>query len=543
MQMLRKLHRVPLFLSYLLILSLISSSVVFAQSKPVDDKWALVVGISKFKDPSMNLKYPAKDAHDFAQFLIKEGNFAADHVRLVTDEQATRSGILSELGDKWLPKVAAPNDLVVIYISSHGSPSKMDNEGCNYLVAHDTEKSSLFATGISLQNLSNIIKERVHSERVLVILDACHSGSAKAKTGKKGIVRQGNFNPASFPMGKGIILVCSSEPSQVSWESKRYDNGVFTKQLIDGFKYRGKYTKLGEAFKLMQKQVQQEVLNDRGELQSPVIKSAWKGDDIIIASKPLSPRPGISQPPLRKPSPVEAANSPLASSIPLNSEVHRAPVANTASMIGGQAIGVKLMDRVAILPVVGPKEFILKGGLKGWFEKYKINPAQKYKGKEVNATIQQRFQKELLKRMKKKGKDVILLTFDDIGGSSNTAEGSVKLDSKSMMNPQSMINWTNLGRMAQAKYLLEITVHNVELEDHYMGDLMAARVSARLVDASTGEVLWLQKRRKYSRSSTESFHSDPMYGSDMMFSELKNFIPSKVAKDLAKPVVNCLKDQ
>src|SRR5215831_10594709 len=32
-----------------------------AAEEAVADKWALIIGISKFKDSSMNLKYPAKD--------------------------------------------------------------------------------------------------------------------------------------------------------------------------------------------------------------------------------------------------------------------------------------------------------------------------------------------------------------------------------------------------------------------------------------------------------------------------------------------------
>ncbi|HMY04936.1 MAG TPA: tetratricopeptide repeat protein, partial [Candidatus Obscuribacter sp.] len=88
-------------------------------NRPVRDKWALIIGISNFQDKNLNLKYPAKDARDFHDFLIKEANFAPDHVKLLVDEKATRANILSELGDKWLPRVANPDDLVLIYISSH----------------------------------------------------------------------------------------------------------------------------------------------------------------------------------------------------------------------------------------------------------------------------------------------------------------------------------------------------------------------------------------------------------------------------------------
>ncbi len=106
---------------------------------PVADKWALIVGVSKFTHENLNLRWAAKDAEDFYQYLITKGQFKPDHVKLLTDEQATEKEIVSELGGKWLPHVAAPDDLVVIFISSHGSPAYMDTAGVNYILAHDSD--------------------------------------------------------------------------------------------------------------------------------------------------------------------------------------------------------------------------------------------------------------------------------------------------------------------------------------------------------------------------------------------------------------------
>ncbi|MBK8223581.1 MAG: caspase family protein [Candidatus Obscuribacter sp.] len=140
-------------------------------NRPIKDKWALVIGISEFQDTSINLKYAAKDARDFAQFLVKECKFAPDHVRLLINKNATRENILAEIGDKWLPRVANPDDLVLIFVSSHGSPSKVDLNGVNYLVAHNTDKNSLYATGVPMQDLMRMIKDRVHSDRVVLMID------------------------------------------------------------------------------------------------------------------------------------------------------------------------------------------------------------------------------------------------------------------------------------------------------------------------------------------------------------------------------------
>jgi len=260
-------------------------------NRPVRDKWALIIGISNFADSKLNLHYPAKDAKDFADFLVKEGNFAKDHVKLLVNEQATRANILSDLGDKWLPRLANPDDLVLIYISSHGSPSEMDNENVNYLLAYDTNPDQLYASGLPMQDLTRTIKARVHSDRVVVVLDACHSGAAEA--GGKGIAYKGNVDADVVAQGTGQLVISSSSPSQVSWESKAYENSIFTRCLIDALRKNGNATTLGEAFQSMRDKVQEQVLRERGVLQTPVLKSKWKGEDLRISTPPTRPAPGL----------------------------------------------------------------------------------------------------------------------------------------------------------------------------------------------------------------------------------------------------------
>ena len=71
---------------------------VYAQDStvaPFHDKWAIVVGISKFNDSSFDLKFAANDAHDFYNYLIADGHFAPDHVALLLDGDATRQNVVS----------------------------------------------------------------------------------------------------------------------------------------------------------------------------------------------------------------------------------------------------------------------------------------------------------------------------------------------------------------------------------------------------------------------------------------------------------------
>jgi tetratricopeptide (TPR) repeat protein len=262
-------------------------------SRAIKDKWALVIGISKYQDSSINLHCSANDARDFANFLVKDAHFAPDHVRILTDEKATKRGIEEAFGDKWLPRVAGPDDLVVFYFSGHGSPAQADAAGINYLVAYDTDKNSLFSTGISLQAFTKTLKSRVQSDRILLVMDACHSGAAtEAETGAKGLFRVNNFSVDEIVQGSGQFVICSSQPSQSSWESKKYPNGVFTHYLIEGLKSQ---QKLGPACEYMKDKVQREVLADRGVLQDPVVGSNWYGEDLVVSAKPANPVPGLPE--------------------------------------------------------------------------------------------------------------------------------------------------------------------------------------------------------------------------------------------------------
>lgn len=258
-------------------------------NKPITDKWALVVGISNFRDSSINLKYAAKDATDFANFLTQKAGFKKDHVKLLLNDNATRDGIIRNMGENWLGRLANPDDLVVVYVSSHGSPSNDAADGVNFLVAHDTNKDSLVSTGIPMQWLSKMVKEQVHSNRVVLILDVCHSAAA---SGAKGLIKQPANTPETLKIGEGQLVICSSSKDQVSWESKNYPNSVFTRKLIEALSEAPR--PVTEAFEQMKDDVQKEVLRDRASLQTPILWSKqWLGSPPVLSVQPVAPRQGL----------------------------------------------------------------------------------------------------------------------------------------------------------------------------------------------------------------------------------------------------------
>ncbi len=249
--------------------------------RPIRDKWAVVVGIGKFADETIpKLQYPAKDARDFYEFLTKKANFPRDHVRLLLDEKATQRRIESEIGDTFLPRVVGPDDLVLVYFATHGTPAEKDVRGESYLSAYDTEKTQLWASGIDMKKLLAVLQDRVRADRILIVLDACHSGAADPNA--RAFDFQSSIDVEKFSIGRGNIILASSKPNETSWESSQYHNGIFTKRLIDCLSANPNILK---AFPALKNSVADDVQHEFGKIQTPHLKAdGWEGKDLLITA-------------------------------------------------------------------------------------------------------------------------------------------------------------------------------------------------------------------------------------------------------------------
>jgi hypothetical protein len=262
-----------------------SSPAPSTEASPVLDKWALVVGISKFQRPGMNLLFASKDAKDFANFLVTEQHFARDHVKVLTDEQATRANVESDVGDPsgWLPRNIKPGDLVVVYIATHGMIDRLNDR--SYLIAYDTDPEKPYSAGIELQNLIEKWKENLSqvTNRIMVVLDTCHAGTA----GQKAVFVHAKMD--QMFQGTGQMLVASCQPQPVCFDSKRFNNGLFTKYLIDGLR---KNSNVQSAFNDISKSVAGESEAEFSKEQTPLLKDdEWKGGPLILSAPPSQPRP------------------------------------------------------------------------------------------------------------------------------------------------------------------------------------------------------------------------------------------------------------
>ncbi|MGI8741306.1 MAG: caspase family protein [Bryobacteraceae bacterium] len=213
----------------------------------VRDKWALIVGVSKFKNPSMNLRFAAKDATDFAAMLSDPnvGRFHNDsqHIKLLTDDNATVQNIRTAIQD--IARNARKEDLVVLYFSSHGTDAGMDvatDEGkTGYIVTHETDPNNLYATAFDMQELKRVVDTRIQAGRVVAFMDTCYSGGFRQRTGSKALsVGIPSESVARIAQGKGRVVIASSRDSEQSWESDQYQNSYFTHYIIEAYaQHRG----------------------------------------------------------------------------------------------------------------------------------------------------------------------------------------------------------------------------------------------------------------------------------------------------------------
>jgi hypothetical protein len=259
---------------------------------PVAQKWALVVGISRFTDSTIpKLNYTTADANSFAAELTDPaiGRFPASHVHVLTDEQATTRNIKEGLN--WIARHAASNDLVVIYVATHGTPRTMDTAGgANYLVTYDTEvdkagsfdEDAMFATAYPMVELANAVATRMKALRTAVILDTCYSGGSM----QGAAAALANKGPSSQMLnrmteGTGRIVMSASQVDEQSLESPALKHGYFTYFLLQALKTGKGQTPLSRLYDSVAQQVSARVSAD-GSHQHPVMSRSSTDADFAL---------------------------------------------------------------------------------------------------------------------------------------------------------------------------------------------------------------------------------------------------------------------
>ncbi len=250
-------------------------------------RWALVVGVNEFADSNIDpLLYTADDAKLFAATLeSKVAAFPGDHIKLLTGEEATTAAIRSGLN--WIARSAKPEDIVVIYVATHGSARSSDSvAGANYLITHDTmlgpnnDQDLLFGTALPMYDLVSTVANRIGALRVAIFIDTCYSGGIRYGRHGNSISDQ---DLRKFDQGQGRIIMAAARPDQQSLESKALGHGYFTYFLVQALRLPSASPLLSQVYQVVEKSVSEKVQSDLKIVhQNPVLSRSSDSTDFAL---------------------------------------------------------------------------------------------------------------------------------------------------------------------------------------------------------------------------------------------------------------------
>jgi hypothetical protein len=234
-------------------------------------RYALIVGVSRYKfhEGGLNdLEYADADSQSIATFLKTRAGFKDSDISYLENENATVENVRAAV-DLFLDR-ARENDLVFLFIASHGTQDPFDPKNL-YLVLHDSKVTNMSRTALNMSELQTLFSTRLRAKRMVILIDACHSGGVDSApaSGARQLERNENntFNVYAEKLfsGEGRALLTSSDVNEISQEGKKWGggHGVFTWAILEGLSgvadvNRDKVVTTGELFDFVSQKVREQ---------------------------------------------------------------------------------------------------------------------------------------------------------------------------------------------------------------------------------------------------------------------------------------------
>jgi hypothetical protein len=248
--------------------------------------WAVVVGINDY--PRLpRLKYAVNDAEAFYRLLVEENRVPPENVTLLTNEKASLVSLRSTLGTR-IKNAARESDMVIIFFAGHGATERdaasPDGDGLEkYLLPFDTDPADLYTTAMPMVEIARIFN-RIRSERLVFIADACYSGGSGGRTISVADTRAniGDGFLERVVGGRGKVIMTASSANEVSVEKDELQHGVFTYYLLEGLRGKADLDRdamitVDEAYRYVYEQVPKAT----GQEQHPVKKGSVEGSVVL----------------------------------------------------------------------------------------------------------------------------------------------------------------------------------------------------------------------------------------------------------------------
>jgi len=178
--------------------------------------FVMAVGVDRYRNPQLALRFAVADAVTVAQTLRDgaAGLFSATEVTLLTDEAATRDGILAAL--ERLSREIGPQDTFLLYLAGHGVKTEPDERFL--FLPQDVEDASsweaLRRQGLSDEVLVGALS-RIRARNGFLLMDTCYAGQVAVDA------------LASVGNETGRYLLTASTSLQEALDSYDDRNGVF----------------------------------------------------------------------------------------------------------------------------------------------------------------------------------------------------------------------------------------------------------------------------------------------------------------------------
>jgi len=105
-----------------------------------------------------------------------------------------------------------------------------------YLIPRDADPDSLYSTALPMDEIQRIFA-RIASERVVMLLDTCYSGTVGGRTFTRQQTRSTNVSDQfleRLTRSRGRVVITASGPNEVALELPALGHGIFTYYLLEG---------------------------------------------------------------------------------------------------------------------------------------------------------------------------------------------------------------------------------------------------------------------------------------------------------------------
>lgn len=202
--------------------------------------YAVVIGVANYWNVCPPLpKAVLNDARDVAAVLTSNAHcgYEPQNVHLLLDGDATLARIRAALAS--VAQTSGPDDTVVIFFSGHGALLGAPADPESALLPAEFDGRTTETTSLSETEFSSAL-ERISAQRLLVLIDACHSGGAGSFKGRREEASP-TFGYSEKSLGRlaqgtGRVLIASSRANEESIVFSNARNSVFTSHLLDALR-------------------------------------------------------------------------------------------------------------------------------------------------------------------------------------------------------------------------------------------------------------------------------------------------------------------